>query len=109
MGKAIKKKPTKKPSETDVTDKALSFFIDRFDSLEQASKEILRSLGKCLGDWVRDGVSKAYKPLAIEWEGKAHINVKAYKIHKIAEAKAKAALIQTETKVPQNLSQAYGS
>ena len=98
MAKAIRNKQIKlrKQSETEITAKAVSLFIDKMDSFPEAAKEILHVLGKYLADGLRDAVSKAYRPLAIEWEGKAHVNVEAYRIQRIAEAEAKAALIRGE-------------
>jgi Protein of unknown function (DUF2806) len=106
MAKTPSKKPVKakKPKATDFKDKALSATLERVDSfgsyaaekvdsLGDVSKEILRAVGRCLGD----GVSKVYKPVSLLLEGKAKVAAEAHRIVKLAEADAKAELIQTET------------
>lgn len=112
MGKPTKKKATKPKNQIepefkdrvlaetfDRIDNAGSFLAKRYDSLTASSKEILNAVGKCLGD----GASKLYKPASLYLEGKAKVAVEAYRIEKIAEAEAKAELIETKVKGQQAL------
>jgi hypothetical protein len=107
MVKAIKKKTTKAPQKGDsgFLGDFLSGAVDRFDDLTPSSKEILSAAGRCLGA-VRDGAAKLYKPLAIRREGKARVDVEAYKIEKLAEAEAKASLIKADSSAKQTLAEA---
>jgi hypothetical protein len=102
-----------KPKETDLkevvltatlqrVDNAGSFIAEKVDNLGEVSLEILRSVGKCLGD----GMSKVYKPAAIYLEGKAKAAVEANRIVKLAEAEAKVELIRSEKRSEQALMEA---
>lgn len=103
MDKPVKKKRVlaKKQKGTDSSFDLLASIFERVDSLGSVSKTILYAFGKCVGEGLRDGMAKAYKPASIYLEGHARVAVEAYKIERIAKAEANAALIQSEAKEKQ--------